>query len=188
MGPTVMLRAWRAEDAPAIASMVDDEHIRRWSSLGTDVADWIARQRAGLRGPSRAICLADDDRALGKVALRMPGHASPATTCAAIRPPDAPAGELSYWIVPEARRRGLAGVAVIAMMESIGLDTGLRSVVLDVEMTNTASLRLAQRLGGERREPKRIELDRYGVPRTLVVFVLAVPGAARRGPSSALRR
>ena len=142
--------------------------------MGVDVPAWIARQRAELRGPSRAICLPGDDRAHGKVALRMPGHASPAATCAAIRPSDAPAGELSYWIVPAARGRGLAGAAVTAMMESIVAGAGLGSVFLDVEVTNLASLRVAQRVGAQRREPERIELDRSGVPRRLVVFVLAL--------------
>lgn len=104
----VRLRPWLARDAPDIASMVTDEHIRRWSSMGEDVEGWIARQQSGIRGPSVAICLAEDDRALGKIALRMPGHASPAISCEAIVPSDAPVGELSYWLVPEARGVGLA--------------------------------------------------------------------------------
>jgi len=152
--------------------MVDDPHIRRWSSLDADVSGWIERQRAEVRGPSRAICLAGDDRALGKVALRLPGHASPATTCAAIRAADHPAGELSYWLVPEARGRGLAAGAVALMMDLAAATTDLRSLVLDIEDTNAASLRLAQRLGAERRAPARVERDHTGAPRTLIVFVL----------------
>jgi RimJ/RimL family protein N-acetyltransferase len=170
----VRLRAWRASDAPAIAVMVDDPHIRRWSSMGSDVEAWIARQQAGTRGPSLAICLADDDRALGKVAVRLPGHASPATTCAAILPSDAPVGEASYWLIPSARGRGLAAVAVREMTERSAATTTLCSLVLDVETTNSASIRVAERLGAERREPERIELDRTGVAHTLVVFVLPV--------------
>ena len=79
--------------------------------MDDDVPGWIERQRTESRGPSRAICLADDDRALGKMALRLPGHASPATSCDAIYAADAPVGELSYWLVP-ARGRGLAGAGV----------------------------------------------------------------------------
>jgi RimJ/RimL family protein N-acetyltransferase len=59
-------------------------------------------------------------------------------------------------------------------MRSIVADTGLRSVVLDIELTNAASLRVAERLGAERREPDRVQLDRTGTPRRLVVFVLPV--------------
>ena len=104
----------------------------------------------------------------------MPGHASPATTCEAIRPTDSPVGELSYWLVPSARGRGLAGAAVRKITDQIGATTNLRSLVLDVEKTNAASIRVAERLGAERREPERTEPDRSGEPRRFVVFVLAV--------------
>jgi ribosomal-protein-alanine N-acetyltransferase len=177
--PGVHLRPWRDQDAPVIQSMTDDPHIERWSSLGTDVQAWIARQRAGTRGPSLAICTTGNDDALGKIAVRLPGHASPATSCAAIRPGDHPVGELSYWLLPEARGRGLAATAVQVMMRLIAADTDLRSVVLDVEETNRPSIRLARRLGAERRRPSREEPDRAGVLRTMVVFVLPVPGPTR---------
>jgi RimJ/RimL family protein N-acetyltransferase len=170
----VWLRPWRAEDAADIAVMADDNHVGRWSSLPDDVEAWLARERAEARGPSRAICLPGEDRALGKVALRLPGRASPATTCAAIRASDHPVGELSYWLVPAARGRGLAHAAVVAMMRSIADTTDVRSVVLDIEESNGPSIRVAQRLGAERREPSRVQLDRAGVPRTLVVFLLKV--------------
>ena len=154
--------------------MADDDHVRRWSSLPHDVEAWLQRERTEARGPSRAICLRDDDRAIGKVALRLPGRASPATTCAAIVASDHPVGELSYWLVPSARGRGLAHAAVLAMMRCVAQTTDVRSVVLDIEEGNTASMRVADRLGAERRQPSRVELDRSGVPRTLVVFVLKV--------------
>jgi len=172
--PTVRLRAWRAEDAPEIAQMTGDDHVRRWSSMGEGVEEWIERQRLGERGPSRAICLPEDDRVLGKVALRMPGHASTATTCAAIVPADAPVGELSYWLLPAARRRGLARAGIETMIEWAAAATELRAVVLDIEETNDASLRLARRLGAERREPDRIELDRLGEPRRMIACVLRI--------------
>ena len=172
--PDVWLREWRASDAPAIAAIRDEPHLRRWSSMGDDVPGWIERQRAGVRGPSRAICAAGDDRALGKIALRLPAHASAATTCAAIAPDDAPAGELSYWLLAAARGRGLAGAAVREMVAWAKAHTGLRSVVLDVEAANGASQRLAVALGAQRREPTRRELDHLGEERELIVFVLPV--------------
>jgi hypothetical protein len=36
------------------------------------------------------------------------------------------------------------------------------------------SMRLAERLGAERRSPPRVKVDRLGVPRTLVVHVLPI--------------
>jgi RimJ/RimL family protein N-acetyltransferase len=47
--------------------------------------------------------------------------------------------------------------------------------VLDIEPDNVASVRLAQRLGAERRRPERAEADRGGVERALAVFVVPVP-------------
>ncbi|MGZ4329364.1 MAG: GNAT family N-acetyltransferase [Solirubrobacteraceae bacterium] len=171
---TVRLRPWRADDAREIAVMAEDDHVRRWSSLPDDVEAWLVRERAEARGPSRAICLAGEDRVLGKIAVRLPGRASPATTCAAIVASDHPVGELSYWLVPAARGRGLAHAAVLAMMRSIADATDVRSVVLDIEECNAASMRLALRLGAERRQPSRVEMDRTGVARTLMMFVLKV--------------
>jgi RimJ/RimL family protein N-acetyltransferase len=59
-------------------------------------------------------------------------------------------------------------------MTSVVPATGLRSVVLDIEDDNLPSLRIAERLGAERRDPTRVKVDRTGTPRTLVVHVLAV--------------
>ena len=106
--------------------------------------------------------------------MRPPELASEAVGCDAVHEADRPAGELSYWLVPEARGRGLASAAVRLMMASVVAGTGLRSVVLDIEAGNVASARLAERLGAERRFPTRVEIDRSGVARTLVVYVLPV--------------
>ena len=62
-----------------------------------------------------------------------------------------------------------------AMLETIVNPMQLRTAVLDIEPSNQPSVRLATRLGAERREPPRIELDRAGVGRTLIVYVLALP-------------
>jgi RimJ/RimL family protein N-acetyltransferase len=171
----VRLRRWRVDDVDAVAVMVDDEHVRRWSTMGFDLDAWIQREIAEDRGPSRAISLPHDDRAIGRVALRLPEFASDAVRCDAISGADLPAGELSYWLVPAARGRGLAGAAIRLMMNSIVSATELRSVVLDIEPGNAPSVRLAQRLGAQRRSPSRVEVDRTGKPRELVVFVLQSP-------------
>jgi [ribosomal protein S5]-alanine N-acetyltransferase len=172
--PEVCLRPWRLEDADDVAVMIDDEYLRPWSAMGADLEAWLQREVAEARGPSRAICLPDDDRALGRVAVRLPEFASEAVRCAAVREVDQPAGELSYWLVPEARGRGLAYAAVRLMLVSVVASAGLHSVVLDIEAGNQGSERLAERLGAERRAPTRVEIDRTGVQRTLVVYVLPV--------------
>jgi [ribosomal protein S5]-alanine N-acetyltransferase len=173
----VCLRPWRLEDAGDVAVMIDDEYLRPWSAMGDDLEGWLRREIGETRGPSRAICLPDDDRALGRVALRLPEFASGAVRCDGVREADQPAGELSYWLVPEARGRGLAYAAVRLMMVSVVAGTGLRSVALDIEAGNLASERLAERLGAESRAPARVEVDRTGVERTLVVYVLPIAPA-----------
>ncbi len=171
----VRLRPWRVGDEGDVSVMVDDPYLRPWSTMA-DTDAWIQREVAQQRGPSRAICLPDDDRALGRVALRLPEFASEAVRCEAVRDSDQPAGELSYWLVPEARGRGLAQAAVQLMMSSVVPATGLRSVVLDIEAGNAQSMRLAERLGAQPRSPARVEIDRSGTARTLVVYVLPVAG------------
>ena len=168
----VCLRPWRLADADDVALMIDDEYLRPWSAIGSDLEGWLRREIAETRGPSRAICLPHDVRALGRVAVRLPEFASEAVRCDAVREQDQPAGELSYWLVPPARGQGLAYAAVRLMMVSVMAGAGLRSVVLDIEDGNLPSERLAQRLGAERRTPTRIEVDRHGVERTMVVHVL----------------
>jgi ribosomal-protein-alanine N-acetyltransferase len=170
----VRLRPWRLADADDVAVMIEDDYLRPWSTMGTDLEGWVRREIAEARGPSRAVCLPNDDRALGRVAVRLPKFASQAVRCDAVQEADQPAGELSYWLVPQARGRGLAYAAVRMMMASIVAGTGLRSVVLDIEAGNVASERLAERLGAQRRAPARVEVDRTGVRRPLVVYVLPV--------------
>ena len=68
----VRLRPWRLTDADDVAVMIDDEHLRPWSTMPADPDAWIRREVAEDHGPSRAICLSDDHRALGRVALRLP--------------------------------------------------------------------------------------------------------------------
>jgi RimJ/RimL family protein N-acetyltransferase len=65
-------------------------------------------------------------------------------------------------------------VGVLVVLRHVAETTDVRSVALDIEEGNAASMRVGGRLGAERREPWRVELDRGGVPRTLVVFVLAI--------------
>ena len=170
----VRLRRWRLEDAADIAVMADNEYLRPWSTMVDGVEDWIRREMAEGRGPTRAICLVEDDRVLGRVALRLPEFASEAVRCEAVRATDQPAGELSYWLVPEARGRGLAHAAVRLMIDTVVPALGLRSVVLDIEDGNVPSIRLAERLGAERRSPSRMHPDRFGASHTMVLYVLAL--------------
>jgi hypothetical protein len=78
------LRPWRLTDADRVAAMIDDEFVGPWSAMGTDLDAWIHREVEQERGPTRAICLPDDDRVVGRVALRLPAFASGAVRCQAV--------------------------------------------------------------------------------------------------------
>jgi RimJ/RimL family protein N-acetyltransferase len=160
-------------DLAQIAPMTEDEYLRPWWWMADDLEAWLRREVAEERGPTRAICLPDDDRALGRVAVRLPQFASEAVRCAGVQASDQPAGELSYWLLPDARGRGLAVAAVTEMME-IAANAGLKSLVLDIEDGNAPSVRVADRLGAVRRAPSRVHTDRFGNDWTMVVYVLHV--------------
>jgi RimJ/RimL family protein N-acetyltransferase len=153
--------------------MTNDEYLRPWWRMADDLRAWLRREMSEERGPSRAICLRDDDRVIGRVAVRLPQFASEAVRCAAVQTSDQPAGELSYWLLPDARGRGLAFTAVTEMMK-IAANAGLTSLALDIEEGNVASIRVAERLGAARRLPARVHTDRFGNDRTMVVYVLRV--------------
>lgn len=160
-------------DLDQIVPMTEDEYLRPWWWMDDDLQAWLRREIAERRGPTRAICLPDDERVLGRVAVRLPQFASEAVRCAAVHSSDLPAGELSYWLLPHARGRGLAVAAVTQMME-IAVQAGLKSLVLDIEEDNLASIRVADRLGAARRAPTRRHTDRFGNDWTMVVYVLHV--------------
>jgi RimJ/RimL family protein N-acetyltransferase len=83
-------------------------------------------------------------------------------------------GRVELLAAPAARGRGLARAAVESIVEWAAAATELRSVVFDIEVTNAPSVGRALRLGAQRREPDRIEHDRSGHPRRMVVLVLAI--------------
>ena len=105
--------------------------------------------------------------------MRLPQFASEAVQSAAVRTSDQPARELSYWLLPDARGQRLAFTAVTEMKE-IAADAGLKSLVLDIEEDNAASIRVAERLCAQRRTRMRLQTDRFGDDWTMAVCVLAV--------------
>jgi GNAT superfamily N-acetyltransferase len=130
------------------------------NEVGVDA--WIADQQAGHRGPSLAICTVGDDRLLGKIALRVPGRPLPATACAAIRESGHPVGELSYWVLPDARGRGVATAAVRAMLERVRGMTGVGRSFWTLKAT-TCRHCASPSVGAERQDPERAEVDRQGL-------------------------
>jgi RimJ/RimL family protein N-acetyltransferase len=173
----VRLRRWRMEDAADVAAAAGDPRVRAWSVMEDDLDVWIQRQVAQDGALIRVICDAEDDRALGRVVVRPPALASAALNFAALSDAERPAGEIGYWILPQARGRGLARAGVAAMLELVREIGELRAIVFDIEVDNVPSERIATALGAERRHPGRPVVDRLGDTHTMAAWVIALAGS-----------
>ena len=141
-GDRVILRDWRDSDAPALAPVCGEWDVCAFTSVPWKYSEhealvWIERQRQKLAAGtvlSLAIQAPDDKRALGNVNL-------------AGLDDGGREAEIGYWLVPEARGRGLATAAT-----SLLIDWGLQTLDLDrIEFAilpeNLASQRVAERVG-----------------------------------------
>jgi ribosomal-protein-alanine N-acetyltransferase len=150
---TVALREWRPADAPALAPMCGGpEWDPRFTSLPASWSDeaargWIQklrRRRCAGTAVALAIMVPDEDLPVGNVNLVRFSD-------------DGLSAALGYWVVPNARGRGLA-TAAARLLCAWGFDElGLERIELLAEPGNAASIRVAERLGarsdGARRHP-----------------------------------
>jgi RimJ/RimL family protein N-acetyltransferase len=165
-GPGVRLRAYRPDDAEAVAAGYDDEHSRRFlAPLPTPftlahaeryLAEGVASVFAD-GGVVYAIADPLTDELLGgigfdKVILSR-GQA-----------------EIGYWVGPWARRRGVATAAVRALSEH-ALGAGLERLELLTHWTNPASQRVAMAAGYQREGVRRRAIPgRDGGREDLIAF------------------
>lgn len=141
------LRRWRAVDVPQIAAACVDPEIQRWTLVpdGYDedsARDFLARGEAGWDGGRMAslavVAAAEPDTVLGAVGFGRldwePG----------------PVAEAGYWVVPQARRRGVAAGGLELLTRWAFETLGLRRLELHVIAGNAASERVAERAGYRR--------------------------------------
>ena len=144
-GDGVVLRNWRDSDAPALAPVCGEWDVCAFTSVPWKYSErealaWIERQhQKRVAGSVLALAIQgrDDERALGNVNLA--GLDDGGREAA-----------IGYWLVPEARGRGLATAAA-----SLLIDWGLRTLDLErIEFAilpeNLASQRVAERVGATR--------------------------------------
>jgi [ribosomal protein S5]-alanine N-acetyltransferase len=139
--PHLALRPWRPQDAPAVRAAFACPDIQRWHvrRMDTDgealawIEAWPGRWRDETDA-SWAIVDGRDDRPVGQVGLR---HVTLFEATA----------ELSYWMVPAARGRGMAGRAVETMTRWSFGALGLNRLYLQHSTANTASCRVAGKAG-----------------------------------------
>jgi [ribosomal protein S5]-alanine N-acetyltransferase len=135
----IELRPWRATDAPAVIEAFSDAEIQRWHCRRCETtAEAIAWIDAELRAwkdessASWAIADVDSQRVLGRVAL----HPSLGDGWA----------EVSYWVLPDARGRGLA-TAAAAVATRWAHELGIHRVQLEHSIHNERSGRVAVKAG-----------------------------------------
>ncbi|MFG2159489.1 GNAT family N-acetyltransferase [Streptomyces olivaceus] len=140
-GDGLLLRPWRADDAPAVHAAFQDPAMHQWHARAADSEDevrgWIAEwQRAweGERGVQWAVADAWDDRLLGRVALRevVLGDG---------------VAEVAYWTTAAARGRGVAARATRSLAHWALDGIGFQRLELLHAVANEASCRVAHKSG-----------------------------------------
>ena len=138
----VTLRPWQPTDVPGLSEACGDEQIMRFTTVPrvfTEEAatDWIDRQRRRAESGTAivlAIVEAGERFPIGMVGLFGLDRA-------------VDSARLGYWLVKDARGRGIAVIAARGLTDWAFERLGLKQVVIDREASNIASARVAQKLG-----------------------------------------
>ncbi len=156
---------WALDDAAALRKACGDEDICRFTTVPrvyshSAAAQWIQRQHDhATRGTAivLAIIPAREPTPVGMVGLF--GLDEPG-----------PTARFGYWLITQARRRGLATSATRALGDWAFSSLALETIFIDREPSNLASARVADRLGatlaGSRRvlvNGSEIELARHAL-------------------------
>lgn len=140
---TVALRAWELSDAPFLAGVAADDHLRRFIA-GLPAPATLAATEAWIAGQGEARASTERlDLAVVEVASGAPVGAVGLT---AIDPLHLRA-ELGYWTAPDARRRGIARRAAPLMASWAFEALGMQRLQLLVEPVNMGSIRVAEQIG-----------------------------------------
>ncbi|KOV91145.1 GNAT family N-acetyltransferase [Streptomyces sp. NRRL B-3648] len=152
-GDGLVLRPWRAEDAPAVHAAFQDPVLRQWHirscESAEEAAGWITQWHQGWadeREGQWAVVEGATDELLGRVALRQ------------IQLGDGVA-EVAYWTVARARGRGVAVRATAALAHWSFEELGLHRLELTHALANEASCRVAGKAGFALEGTKRSALN-----------------------------
>ncbi|MFD5987523.1 GNAT family N-acetyltransferase [Streptomyces cyaneofuscatus] len=136
----LLLRPWADGDAPAFLAAYRDDEIRRWHTrrpLSEDQArEWFAAYRQDWQREKGAhwAVTRDGGEVLGRIALKGLDL-------------DDGVAEVAYWVVPGARRTGVASGAVRVLTTWALHEIGFQRLELDHSTRNVASCEVATRSG-----------------------------------------
>jgi RimJ/RimL family protein N-acetyltransferase len=133
-GNGLRLRPWRPGDVAAVVAGFTDPAVQRWHCRSMDAAEaaaWITGWSGRWRAESDAGWAVTASGAVaGQISLRhLDLHAG--------------LGSVSYWILPDARGRGLAPRALAALAGWSFAELGLDRLELSHSTANPASCRVA---------------------------------------------
>ena len=139
----VALRGWRDADAGAIAAMMEEAEIARWTRAPSpyrerDAIEWLALHPALLRRGEElplAVVGADGGELVGSMSVRFRGDGR---------------GEFGYLLAAQARGRGLGTRALRLFAEWAFDEHSLERLEVLVHPDNAASLAMAERAGFQR--------------------------------------
>jgi len=162
----VRLRAWKPADAPAVWAACQDALIVRFLPVPQPYTEAVAREYVARRAldwssegeRSFAITDATTGEVLGSIARHLRAEHR---------------AEFGYWLVPNARSRGVATRALRLFVDWSLETPGLIRLELYTHPENDASGRVAERAGFTREGVRRAwDLDRNGNPEDDVFYVL----------------
>jgi RimJ/RimL family protein N-acetyltransferase len=135
----LVLRPWRADDVPVLASAYSDPEIGQWHARTMDereAREWVRVRRERWRGETGGdwAVTEDDGAVIGRMGFRRLELA-------------AGLGEVAYWVLPEARGRGVARRALCALTDWAFDRLGLHRLELLHATGNVGSCRVAQTAG-----------------------------------------
>ncbi|HET6817537.1 MAG TPA: GNAT family N-acetyltransferase [Mycobacteriales bacterium] len=132
----VRLRRYRSEDAGWYAETVRDAEIQRFTSdrddlTAEDVERAIAESAADPHREAFLICGANNSERLGNLAIDVGDGIA----------------DLSYWVAPDARGRGVAAKAIALACAWLETHSDVRTAMLWTVEDNVASRKAAERAG-----------------------------------------
>lgn len=164
----MVLRAWRMEDAPAVADACRDTEIARWLAFVPqpytldDARRYIQEcmDAADDRRPF-AITDAESGALIGSIDMHITRLG---------------AGHIGYWLAANARGRGLATAALRTLSRWTIEELGLGRIELATDPDNLASQRVAEKAGFQREGVLRSMLPTREGPRRDGVMFSLLPG------------
>jgi RimJ/RimL family protein N-acetyltransferase len=167
-GEGVVLRAWRMEDAPAVAEACQDPEIARWLAFvpqpyNSDDARRYIQDCIEASDDRRPFAITDAETGalIGSIDMRITRLG---------------AGHIGYWMAPEARGRGRTTAALRALSRWAIEELGLGRVELATDLDNIASQRVAEKAGFQREGVLRAMLPTRDGPRRDGVMFSLLPG------------